>query len=167
MNPLFHPDPQWLVVAGARRTRRMAISKITTTLLIMGLFGFFGCSKPVATNTIANLKTMSLQSENGPVTAIVMGVNIRDQQNADAFIKEAAEKFKLQRMCSSPDTSVMLITIVSEMPASRFVKRWREIVADDKILGFFMSQMRKADVVRGTAAGQTLEAVSLLHEPSS
>ena len=130
--------------------------------MIMGLFGIFGCSKQQPHNTIANLKTMALQSSNGPVTAIVMGLNIRDQQNADAFIQEAAEKFKVQRMCSSPDTSVMLITIVSEMPASHFVKRWRQIAADDKILGFFMSQMRKADVLRGTVAGQTLETVSLL-----
>ncbi len=133
----------------------------------MGLFGIFGCSKPKPQNTIANLKTMALESTNGPVTAIVMGLNIRDPQSADAFTQEVAEKFKVQRMCSSPDTGVMLITIVSEMPASHFVKRWRQLAADDKILGFFMSQMRKADVVRGTVAGQTLETVSLLHEPST
>jgi uncharacterized lipoprotein YajG len=64
----------------------------------MGLFSIFGCSKPQ--NTIANLKTMALQSSDGPVTAIVMGLNIPDQQSADAFIKEVAEKFKVQRMCS-------------------------------------------------------------------
>lgn len=144
----------------------MEFRKITTTLLLMGLFSIFGCSKPQPQNTIANLKTMALQSSNGPVTAIVMGLNIPDQQSADAFIQQAAEKFKVQRMCSSPDTSVMLITIITEMPASHFVKRWRKIAADDKILGFFMSQMHKADVLRGTVAGQTLENVSLLHEPS-
>jgi uncharacterized lipoprotein YajG len=140
----------------------MIIRKVTTTLLIVGLFGIFGCSKPQPQNTIANLKTMTLQSSNGPVTAIVMGLNIPDQQSADAFIQVVAEKFKVQRMESSPDTSVMLVTIISEMPASHFVKRWRQIAADDKILGFFMSQMRKADVLRGTVAGQTLETVSLL-----
>ncbi|EEF59981.1 hypothetical protein Cflav_PD3040 [Pedosphaera parvula Ellin514] len=70
-------------------------------------------------------------------------------------------------MCSSPDTSVLLITIVSEMPAALFVDHWRKLAADDKILNFFTSQMQKADVVRGTAAGQTLETVSLLSEPSS
>lgn len=145
----------------------MTIRRLTATILIMGLFGLFGCSKPEAKNTIANLKTMPLESQEGPVTAIVMGLNIRDQQSADAFILEVAEKFKVQRMCSSPDTSVLLITLVSETPASRFVKRWRQIAADDKVLGFFMSQMRKADVVRGTVAGQTLETVSLLHEPSA
>ncbi|WP_237712410.1 hypothetical protein [Pedosphaera parvula] len=96
-----------------------------------------------------------------------MGLNIPDPQNADSFVKQVVEKFKVQRMCSSPDTSVLLITIVSEMPAALFVDHWRKLAADDKILNFFTSQMQKADVVRGTAAGQTLETVSLLSEPSS
>jgi hypothetical protein len=138
-----------------------------TILLIIGLFGLFGCSKPEAKNTIVNLKTMQLQSKDGPVTAIVMGLDMRDQNSTDAFIQEVVEKFKVQRMCSSPDTSVMLITLVSDMPASRFVKRWRQLAADDKVLGFFMSQMHTADVVRGKVVGKTLETVSLLHEPSS
>jgi hypothetical protein len=137
------------------------------TLVILGIFGFFGCSKPAAKNTIVNLKTEALQSKDGPVTAIVMGLDMPDQDNADAFIQQVVEKFKVQRMCSSPDTSVLLITLVSDMPASRFVKRWRQLAADDKVLGFFMSQMRIADVVRGKVVGQTLETVSLLHEPSS
>ena len=119
-------------------------------------------------NTIANLKTMSLQSIDGrPVIAIVMGLNIREPQTADAFIQEVVEKFKAQRMCSSPDTSMMLITIVSEMPLSRFVERWRQIAAVDQVLGFFMSQMQKADVLRGEVAGQTLETASLIRAPSA
>jgi hypothetical protein len=117
-------------------------------------------------NTIANLKTMHLQSADGPVTAIVMGLNIGDTQSADAFIQEVAEKFKAQRMCSPPDTSMMLITLLSEMPARRFVERWRQLAAEDKILNFFMSQMRKAELSRGTVVGQPLESVSLLHAPS-
>jgi hypothetical protein len=117
-------------------------------------------------NTIANLKTMHLRSADGPVTAIVMGLNIRDTQSADVFIQEVAEKFKAQRMCSPPDTSVMLITLVSEMPAWRFAERWRQLAAEDKVLSFFMSQMRKADLSRGTVIGQALESVSLIHAPS-
>jgi hypothetical protein len=118
-------------------------------------------------NTIANLKTMNLQSADGPVTAIVMGLNIRDPQAADAFIQEVAEKFKAQRMCSPPDTSMMLVTIVSEMPVVHFVKRWRQLATADKILSFFMSQMQKADVLRGVIAGETLEIASLIHEPAT
>lgn len=113
-------------------------------------------------NSIANLKSLHLQSEEGPVNAIVMGLNIRDLDTADAFIAESAEKFKLQRMCSPPDTSVLLITIMTEMPATRFAERWREIQSQDQILAAFMSMMKRADVERGTAAGDALESVSLI-----
>ena len=132
----------------------------------MGLLSIFGGSKPQALNTIANLKTVSAQSLDGPITLIVIGLNIPDLQNADSFVKNVAEKFKVQRMCSSPDTSQLLITIISDMPATRLADLWRQLAADDEILSFFMSRMRKAEVLRGTVAGQTLETVSLVHEPS-
>jgi hypothetical protein len=114
-------------------------------------------------NSIANIKTANLQSEDGQsVAVIVMGLNIRDLETADAFIQEVAEKFKAQRMCSPPDTSMMLVTIVSEMPVAHFVERWRQLAAADQILGFFMSQMQKADVLLGAVVGQTLETASLI-----
>jgi hypothetical protein len=113
-------------------------------------------------NSIANLKTVNAQSADGPIPVIVMGLNIGDIQQADEFIREAAEKFKLQRMCSPPTTSAMLITIMSSMPLKRFVDRWNEIAREDQILGFFMSQMQRADVLRGTTAGVTLEQASLI-----
>jgi hypothetical protein len=118
-------------------------------------------------NTIANLKTMNLQSSDGPVNMIVMGLNIREPQTADAFVQEVVEKFKVQRMCSPPDTSMMLVTIVSEMPVAHFVERWHQLAAADEILSFFMSQMRKADVLRGVVAGETLETASLIHAPTA
>jgi hypothetical protein len=113
-------------------------------------------------NSIANLKTVNAQSADGPVPVIVMGLNIGDEDRVDEFVREVVEKFKAQRMCSPPTTAVMLITIMSPMPLKRFVDRWNELAREDKILGFFMSQMQKADVVRGTAAGVTLEQVSLV-----
>lgn len=114
-------------------------------------------------NSIANLKTTNLQSEDGQsVSVIIIGLNIGELETADTFIQEVAEKFKSQRMCSPPDTSMMLVTIVSEMPVAHFVERWLQLAAADQILGFFMSQMRKADVLRGVVAGETLEAASLI-----
>ena len=114
-------------------------------------------------NSIANLKTENLQSQDGQsVAVIVIGLNIRELETADTFIQEVAEKFKAQRMCSPPDTSMMLVTIVSEMPVAHFVERWSQLAEADQILGFFMSQMRKADVLRGTVVGQTLETASLV-----
>ena len=113
-------------------------------------------------NLIANLKTVTTASPDGPIPVIVMGLNIGDAEHPDDFIREVAEKFKAQRMCSPPTTAHMLVTIVSEMPLDRFVHRWNELVREDKILGFFMSQMRKADVLRGTRDGVTQEQASLV-----
>ena len=113
-------------------------------------------------NSIANLKTVNAQSVDGPVPVIVMGVNIGDESRADEFVGEVAEKFKAQRMCSPPTTADMLITIVSAMPLKRFVDRWQALAREDRILGFFMSQMRQADVVRGTTDGEMLEQASLV-----
>ena len=113
-------------------------------------------------NSIANLKTVNVQSPDGPVPVVVMGLNIDDVENIDEFVLEAAEKFKVQRMCSPPTTSGFLITIISPIPLKRFVSRWRQLAGEDKILGFFMAQMQKADVLRGTTAGVTLETASLV-----
>ena len=113
-------------------------------------------------NKIVNLKTLDLESADGPVTAIVMGLNIPDLRTADSFIEEAAEKFKLHRTCSSPNTSILLITVVSKMSAAHFIECWRRQVARDPILAFYMTQMRKADVLVGTFAGENNNAVSLL-----
>jgi hypothetical protein len=45
------------------------------------------------------------------------------------------------------------------MPAPEL---WRQIMSEDKVLLFFMSQMRVADVVRGAASGEELEKVSII-----
>lgn len=113
-------------------------------------------------NSITNLKTVNVQSPEGPVPVIVMGLNIGDPARADEFVRDVAEKFKHQRMCSPPTTAAVLITIIGDMPLERFVDRWNELARADKILGFFMSQMQRADVVRATTTGETLEQDSLV-----
>ncbi len=136
-------------------------------LIIAGMILRFVSSRSTASskslmNSIANLKTVNLQSPAGPLTAIMIGVNISDVQTADAFIAEVAEKFKVQRMISPPDTGGLLITVIGDLPVVRFATRWRELMANDQALAFFMSQMRVADVVRGLPSGQPLEKASLL-----
>lgn len=113
-------------------------------------------------NSIVNLKTVHSQSPEGPVSIVIMGLNIPDLDSADDFIQKAAEKFTLQRTCSPPTTDRMLITIVTSTPLQQFVNRWHQIVTKDPILNFYMSQMKAADVIRGTDAGVTLESASLL-----
>jgi len=114
-------------------------------------------------NAITELKTLKLDSYDGPVAAIIIGLKIAEAENADLFLLDVAEKFKHQRACSPPETSFLLITIVGAMTAAQFAKEWLKLTAHDQILGSIMSQMRKAEVLRGTDAGQTLETVSLLN----
>jgi len=117
----------------------------------------------VATNSISVIKTVdNMESPVGSVVAIMIGVTVRDTSTADAFAIEVAEQFKMNRMMSSPKTNALLITLVGEMSATRFAECWRALVAADEILGIFMSQMRLADVMHGTASGQVLETASLL-----
>lgn len=121
----------------------------------------------MAKNSISNLKTVSLQSPSGPLTAVMVGLDIPDVQTADAFVAEVAAQFKMQRMSSPPYTSGLLITIIGELPAAQSVRRWRELAATDPILAAFMSRMRIADVMRGLPSGQPSETLSLLHDPSA
>ncbi len=97
----------------------------------------------------------------------MVGLDIPDVQTADAFVAEVAAQFKMQRMSSPPYTSGLLITIIGELPAAQFVRRWRELAATDPILAAFMSRMRIADVMRGLPSGQPSETLSLLHDPSA
>jgi hypothetical protein len=97
----------------------------------------------------------------------MLGLNIGEPGTADSFVQEVVEKFKAQRMSSPPDTSMLLVTIVGEMPASHFAAHWRQLATVDPILKFFMSQMTKAEVLRDIAAGQTLETASLVQAPSA
>ncbi len=116
-------------------------------------------------NAITELKTLNLDSSDGPVAAIIMGLQIADLENADLFLLDVAERLKRQRAASPRDTSFLLVTIVGEMTATEFANLWLKLVARDQVLGSMMAQMRKAEVLRGTVAGQTLETVSLLKAP--
>jgi hypothetical protein len=112
-------------------------------------------------NSIHNLDTKVFQNATGEFPAIVMGLNIRDTNEADAFIASAVEKWKLQRMCSPPDTANMTITVAGDMTAVQFREAWLLHVARDPILKLFMSMMRHASVlhIRGD---EVLDESSLL-----
>ncbi len=113
-------------------------------------------------NAITELKTLNLDSSDGPVAAIIIGLKITESENADLFLLEVVEKFKQQRTSSPPETSFLLITIAGAMTAAQFAKEWLKLAAQDQVLGSIMSRMQKAEVLRGTDAGQTLETVSLM-----
>jgi hypothetical protein len=117
-------------------------------------------------NSVSVIKTVDgLQFPEGLIAAIMIGVDINDVSTADGFIAEVAEQFKSQRMISPPGTNALMITVVGDLSAARFAERWHALAAADAVLGIFMSQMRRADVLRGSPAGQPPETVSLLADP--
>jgi hypothetical protein len=112
-------------------------------------------------NSIHNLDTQWFENDSGELPAVVMGLNILDPENAEAFLDSAVEKWKCQRMCSPPTTANMTITLAGNMTAARFRDLWLVRSAGDPILKHFMSLMVHADVlhIRGR---ELLDQASLI-----
>jgi hypothetical protein len=113
-------------------------------------------------NSLVKIETVVLNGEKGPLTAIMVALNIAAPDTAPAFIREVAETFKVHRMGSPPDTAGLLVTIIGSLAAGVFADQWRALVAEDAILAHFMGQMRTADVMQGTPQGKVLSSASLL-----
>lgn len=117
---------------------------------------------PLGTNRISKIRTTELVSDAGPLVAIFISLDCGDLDTADSFISEVAQLFKVHRMISPPETSVLLVTLLGWLSATRFAERWREIAEGDPILDHDMSVMHIADAVHATAEDEVLETVSLL-----
>jgi len=116
----------------------------------------------MSANKIVQIKTVQGGSPEQPTFAILTNIDINDAATADAFLREVARTFISHRMCSPPQTNGMLFTIIGDLSAARCVEVWRQIMSEDKALLFFMSQMRVADVIRGSASGEESEKVSII-----
>jgi len=116
----------------------------------------------MSANKIVQIQTVQGGSPERPTFAILTNMDINDSAMAEAFLREVAKTFISHRMCSPPQTNGMLFTIIGELSAARCVELWRQIMSEDKALLFFMSQMRVADVIRGSASGEELEKVSII-----
>jgi hypothetical protein len=113
-------------------------------------------------NKIVQIKTVQGGSPEQPTFAILTNMDINNSAAADGFLREVAKTFVSHRMCSPPQTNGMLLTIIGDLSAATCVELWRQIMNEDKALLFFMSQMRVADVIRGSASGEELERVSII-----
>ena len=113
-------------------------------------------------NSIAQVKTVTLESPKGLANAIMMAANIDDPATAEEFDQQVAEQFKVHRMLAPPDTSMLLITLVGGLSADRFAQRWKEIEQHDEVVRAFMAQMTVADVMQGSKTGQQLSKATLL-----
>src|ERR1043166_3605307 len=101
-------------------------------------------------NKIVQIKTVQGGSPEQPTFAILMAMDISQAATAEAFLRKAAKTFVSHRMCSPPPTNGMLLTSIGDLSAARCAELWRQIMSEDKVLLFFMSQMRVADVIRGS-----------------
>jgi hypothetical protein len=112
-------------------------------------------------NSIHNLDTKWFRNDAGEFPAVVMGLNIFDEETAESFLDHVIEQFKSQRMCSPPTTAHMTITVAGNMSAERFRDMWVQRSAGDPILKHFMSMMVLADVlhIRGR---ELLDRASLI-----
>ena len=112
-------------------------------------------------NSVHNLDTKFFSNDSGEFPAIVMGLNVFDLENVDAFLDHVVQEFKIQRTCSPPNTATMTITIVGHMSAEHFSSLWKRRAAVDPVLKHFMSTMVLADVLL-ISGNDLLERASLI-----
>ncbi len=116
----------------------------------------------MTSNRIAQIKTVEVEDDAGPLTAIMIAVDVNDPRSAQAFAREIAQAFKSQRTLSPPDTAGLLITVIGALSADDFAAHWQDLVKEDQILAHFMKGTRVADVIQGTRDGRALSRASLL-----
>ncbi len=113
---------------------------------------FFGpADKPP--HEIVQCDTKALDTPAGPKFVILLAANLHKPEALDSLIEALVERFKLQRMISPPDTSMLLVTIIGPCAAPEAVSRWRGRVAGDQIATVWMDRMEKADLATGPAQG--------------
>ena len=115
----------------------------------------------MASNRIRSLDTKTLDSPNGPIVAIMMAVDVFDANRLIDFMPIVVDKFKAHRLCSPPETSALLVTLIGDISAEQFVQQWVSLASKDQILHHFMTEMQLADVLLGTEFGEVREMVSL------
>lgn len=113
-------------------------------------------------NEIVQIKTTEINCPDGPTSVLMIAVNINDNATAEAFVSKVAEKFKIHRTLAPPNTTILLVTIIGDLTAQVFARRWREIARRDDIIRAYLSLMRSAEVVQGTKSGEELSRDTLL-----
>lgn len=118
-------------------------------------------------NEIAQIKTVGVSSPEGPVSVMMIALNVGDPTAAETFVSEVASQFRLHRTLAPPDTSVLLISMIGDLPANKFVEYWKSVTRDDGVARAYISLMRLADVVQITKTGEERSKASLLSNDSS
>ena len=72
-------------------------------------------------------------SNDEKVPIIMMGLDVDELDDLDAFMSQVAATFRTQRLLSPPETSAMFVTLVGSLTAAEFKRRWTKQVARDPI----------------------------------
>ncbi len=80
-------------------------------------------------NTITRAEPKELQGPGGVAHAITIGLDLPDRAALEPFMAEVIERFKIERMLSHPDTTLLLISIIGEVSAAEFSASFRRACA--------------------------------------
>ena len=111
---------------------------------------------------LRRLETQALNGPDGPTHGIFVGFDIDDRKSIPELVSVLAERFKVQRMVSPPDTSLLFVSVIGDFDSSSFVEAWQPMVKRDPALSLFISQLQLAGLVHGTRDGRVLAEASLL-----
>ena len=115
-------------------------------------------------NRINNLLTRYGDRGGEMVPIMMIGIDVDDLDEVDAFMAEVGAAFRSQRMLSPPHTSAMFVTLRGALTAEEFKRRWTRQGRRDPILGFIMSRMEAASVLHGERDGTVIDHISLIDD---
>jgi hypothetical protein len=115
-------------------------------------------------NRINSLLTRYGDRDGELVPIMMIGIDVDDLDEVDAFMAEVGAAFRSQRMLSPPQTSAMFVTLSGALTAEEFKQRWARQGKRDPILGFIMARMQAASVLHGERDGTVIDHLSLIDD---
>lgn len=124
-------------------------------------------------NRIQSIETVELENDDdeedddedaddgGPVIAIMVALNVRDETAIRPFVAEVARAVINQRMISPPETEMLLITVIGPRTSASFESAWKEALQKDQALLHVIKGLTVAAGIIGTAEGKVLAEFSL------
>lgn len=114
---------------------------------------------------ICDIKTIPLADGSEKTHGITVSVNTDDRGMPPEFVAKLAATIALHRMCSPPDTSVLVISVIGPFDADVFRREWTSVIDDGSAESFalkiFLDQMSSAVLIHGKSDGTILQEVPL------
>ena len=113
-------------------------------------------------NRIHNVATQTAERNGHAFPMVVIGLDVEDLADVDAFMKTVVDTFKNQRMCSPPQTSGLFVTLIGTLTTEMFKEWWTAGSQRDPIVKAFMGLMTEATVLHGKRDGTVISHISLI-----